>query len=74
MNDKPFELRSYSKAELAMMYNPDTCITVALQTLGRWIRTNPSLMEELTRLNYNKYRRVFTPKEVERIVFYIGEP
>jgi hypothetical protein len=31
-------------------------------------------MEELTRINYNKYRRSFTPREVGRIVFYLGEP
>jgi hypothetical protein len=57
-----------------MMYNPNECITVALKTLSRWIKGNPGLMEELTRINYNKYRRSFTPREVERIVFYLGEP
>jgi hypothetical protein len=58
----------------AMLYNPGECISVSLQTLSRWIKANPALMEELARINYNKYRRSFTPREVERIVFYLGEP
>lgn len=74
MEDKPFKIRSYSKVELAALYNPDECITVALQKLARWIRANPELMEELNRIHYNKYRRCFTPREIERIVFYLGQP
>lgn len=70
----PFTLRAYTKAELAMLYNPTQCITVALQTLSRWIKMNPALVEELTQAGYNKYRRAFTPKEVRIIVKYLGEP
>lgn len=74
MNEESFKVRAYSKAELATLYNPQECLTVALQTLSRWIRTNPTLMEELKNMNYNKYRRGFTPKEVAMIVKYLGEP
>lgn len=68
------DIRTYSKAELAMMYNPTQCITVALQTLARWMKMNDSLMQELQVAGYNKYRRSFTPKEVEIIVRYLGTP
>jgi hypothetical protein len=73
-DDQPFKIRAYSKVELAALYNPNECIAVALQTLYRWMKGNPALMEDLERLHYNKFRRVFTPREVERIVYYLGEP
>ena len=70
----PFVIRTYSKVELAHMYNPTQCITVALQTLSRWVRMNTLLMDELNAIGYNKYRRVFTPREVGILVRYLGEP
>lgn len=69
-----FQVRAYTKAELAVLYNPTQCITVALQTLSRWMRTNSLLMTELNAIGYNKFRRGFTPKEVATIVKYLGEP
>ena len=30
-------VRAYTKADLAMLYNPGVCITTALQLLRRWI-------------------------------------
>lgn len=74
MEEISFKVRSYSKAELAMMYNPEQCVTVALKTLSRWIQANPNLKKELDAMYYNKYRRSFTPKEVDVIVRYLGEP
>lgn len=72
--EKRFAVRCYSKAELATLYNPDQCITVALQILNRWIRSNPHLKDELEAAGYNKFRRSFTPKEVGIVVRYLGEP
>ena len=69
-----FSVRSYTKVELAALYSPTQCISVALQTLYRWMRTNRELMEELSAVGYNKYRRGFTPREVTIIVKYLGEP
>jgi len=73
-NGPEFQIRAYTKAELATLYNPAQCIAVALQTLSRWMRTNSMLMTELETIGYNKYRRGFTPKEVATIVKYLGEP
>lgn len=72
--DPVFPIRAYTKAELAMLYNPQQCISVALQTLYRWIRMNRPLMAELEAVGYNKYRHCYTPAEVRLIVKYLGEP
>lgn len=72
--ERKYPVRVYTKAELAMFYNPTQCITVALNTLARWIRMNQPLMAELTAIGYNKFRHSFTPKEIELIFKYIGEP
>lgn len=74
MEETSFKVRSYSKVELAMLYNPEQCVTVALKTLSRWVQANPDLRKELENMNYNKYRRSFTPKEVHVIVRYLGAP
>lgn len=72
--ENAFQPRAYTKVELATLYNPASCITVALKTLSRWMKANELLMAELEAVRYNKYRRTFTPKEVGIIVKYLGEP
>ena len=72
--EQPFIIRTYSKAEMARLYNPSMCITLALQTLARWMRMNTALMDELNLIGYNKYRRAFTPAEVRIIIKFLGEP
>ncbi|NDW12620.1 DUF4248 domain-containing protein [Bacteroides sp. 214] len=69
-----FTIRTYAKEELARLYSPHDCIRNALRTLYRWMRRNAQLMQELDRVGYNKYARKFTPREVELIVKYLGEP
>lgn len=34
--DEKVPVRAYTKADLAMLYNPGVCITTALQLLRRW--------------------------------------
>lgn len=70
----PFRIRTYTKVELSMLYNPMSCLTNALNTLATWIRMNLPLCEELEAVGYNKYRRSFTPREVSLLVKYLGEP
>ncbi len=69
-----FPIRTYSKAELAMLYCPNQCVTLALSSLYRWMKLNTSLMAELQSVGYYKYRHSFTPLEVRIIVKYLGEP
>ncbi|WP_321332058.1 DUF4248 domain-containing protein [uncultured Bacteroides sp.] len=73
-SDRSFPIRTYSKAELAMLYCPNQCITLALNTLYRWMRLNTALMAELQSVGYYRFRRSFTPLEVRIIVKYLGEP
>ena len=72
--NEPFQVRTYSKEELAMLYNPTFCLTNAINTLSSWIRLNKSLQAELAAIGYNRYRHCFTPKEVGVLVKYLGEP
>jgi len=74
LNEDIFYLRSYSKVELAMLYAPGICASIALQRLYRWIRKNKDLTYELQRVGYNKHRHVFLKREVELIAHFLGEP
>ncbi len=67
-------IRTYTKVELAMMYNPDQCVDNALHTFSKWIRYNEKLSMELNEIGYNKFRRSFTPLEVRLLFKYLGVP
>lgn len=41
--EKKFVVRTYTKAELAHLYNPTLCLKGALQVLRRWIVYNAPL-------------------------------
>ena len=69
-----FKLQSYTKAELAMLYNPNSETNAAIQNLYRWMKRNQPLMSELQAVGYNKYRHSFLKQEVRIIVKYLGEP
>jgi hypothetical protein len=72
--EENFKIRTYTKVELAGLYNPGMCISGALRTLARWISGNKALVAELSRLEYNHRNRIFTPMQVRVIVGYLGEP
>ena len=42
-----FNLRTYGKAELALLYQPFSTPESAVKTLNRWINGCPLLLEEL---------------------------
>lgn len=68
------EQRSYDKAELAMLYFPQSTPTAALKRLTRWIGKNPELCKKLEASNLSKYSKYWSRKQVEIIVFYLGDP
>ena len=74
MSVNTFQLRPYAKAELALLYQPDSMPESAVKTLNRWIKRCPELSEELQRLRYNPYRHTFLKTEVSVITKYLGEP
>jgi hypothetical protein len=69
-----FALRSYSKAELAMLYAPHSTPSTAVKNLYRWINQCEPLKQELQKLHYNHQRRTFLRQEVEAIIRHLGEP
>ncbi|MBO5626486.1 MAG: DUF4248 domain-containing protein [Prevotella sp.] len=72
---KPFEIRSYGKSELAILYFPDAQTKKgALNNLNYWIDYNGELREKLNALNSPPHAHRFTRREVELIVEYLCEP
>ena len=69
-----FKIRSYGKAELALLYQPLSTPESAMKTLYRWINRCPMLVDELKSMNYNPRRHTFLKPEVEAIVRHLGEP
>jgi hypothetical protein len=69
-----FKIRTYTKVELACLYNPNMTIPGALRTLSRWISGSSRLCEELSLLEYNNRNRIFTPRQIKAIVDHLGEP
>lgn len=72
--ENSFIIRTYTKAELAHLYNPTVCLKVALQILRRWIVYNLPLLRELEEEGYRARNRLLSPKQVQTIVHYLGEP
>ncbi|MDO4497996.1 MAG: DUF4248 domain-containing protein [Bacteroidales bacterium] len=74
-NQKTFDIRSYTKKELALNYFPDVKTPkVAVNHLMSWIREDVELMAELEKMGYRSTSKCFTPKQVAAIVQAFGEP
>ena len=70
-----FEIRTYGKSELAMLYFPkaETC-SGAMSNLRYWIRRNSALLADLRDCSMPPRSKSFTPKEVSLIIHHLGEP
>jgi len=66
-----FELRSYSRKELALLYFPDNTPKAASQNFRRLLKEKPVGSALLQLLSYRKY---LTEAEVKRITTILGEP
>ena len=66
--------RTFGRTELAQLYSPDLTAEAAWKKLKRWIALNGDLTHELQQLGYRPSQRSFTPKMVEHIFHYLGEP
>ena len=72
---KEFEIRSYGKSELALLYFPNTKTTKgALNNLNFWINYNRELSQKLRELKSPPRAHHYTKREVELIVEYLCEP
>ena len=63
----------YTK-ELAALYFTNSTPRAAITQFRRWIDRNESLKNELTETGYMEGQRVFTPRQVELVFRYLGEP
>ncbi len=73
-DNEKFELRSYTRTELSRKYNPQFCDRSAQRILIKWIERNKELKEQLITTGFNRMDRIFTPKQVELIISFLGEP
>jgi hypothetical protein len=55
------KIKSYSKSELAAQYG------VHVNTFTKWLKSIPNLM-------LTQFQRKLTPKQVEIIINFLGEP
>ena len=69
-----FNLRAYSKKELALRYFPDSTPRVAVNHLMALIHRNDMLRDELEKTGYKNSSKVFTPRQVQAIFEWLGAP
>lgn len=73
MEDK-FKIKSYGYGELALLYFPNNTPKSASVQLRTWIRLNEKLKNELKESGFATGKKILTPKQVEIIIKFIGEP
>ena len=66
--------KKYGRTELAQLYCPELTADAAWKKLKRWVTLNRDLSRELQALGYTHHQRTFTPKMIERIFYWLGEP
>lgn len=69
-----FEIRGYTKKELALCYFPYSTPHTAVNHLVAWINRCTPLQEALRDQDYKKSAKWLSPREVRMIVEYLGEP
>jgi len=69
-----FELRSYGKSELAMLYFPKSSPDIALKRLNRWINNIKELKQALADCHIGKNAKCWSRHQVYLITYYLGEP
>ena len=73
-NKKGLGGRSYGKAELALLYFPHSSPDVARAKLIRAINRNKAWSRAMTRTGYRTTSKDFSPRQVEVIFHFYGEP
>jgi hypothetical protein len=69
-----FEIRAYTKKELALCYFPDSMPHTAVNHLMSWINRCDQLGQQLRESGYCTTNKAFTPRQVRAIVEMLGEP
>lgn len=66
--------KSYGWQELAMLYCPGISADAATKHLRSWIAINPDLRRDLQQAGWKKGNRLLSPRQVEIMFYYLGEP
>lgn len=74
MSEEKFKVRAFGYGELAQLYFPQIAKPSATIQFRRWIRLNEKLQEELAASGHKRWQKLLTPKQVEIIIRFIGEP
>ena len=69
-----FKIMAYGKSELAMLYFPKSTPNAALKRLNRWIDKCKPLKKAVAECQIENFPKSFTPRQVELIVEYLGDP
>ena len=69
-----FNIKPYTKKELALLYFPSTDPHVAVNRLMMWAKRCPELHNALVEQGYKKNVKWLSTREVEMIVRCLGEP
>lgn len=69
-----FTVKSYHKADLALMYHPGLSATAAMGKMRRWINRNAELKRKMGEVQVSVLNHTYTPKEVAILVEFLGEP
>ncbi len=68
-------VHSMSKGDLAKMYFPDArSVKSATNRLARWLKLCGPLMAALVETGYTPKQKCLTPRQVELIFHFLGEP
>lgn len=62
------------KAQLAEAYGPGMSPSGALNRLHEWLHHSPKLMAALEATGYRDRQKTFSPKQVQIIYDFLGEP
>ena len=69
-----FNIKPYTKKELALLYFPSTDPHVAVNRLMMWVKRCHELHHALVEQGYKKNVKWLSTREVEMIVKWLGEP
>ena len=72
--DKPFEVRTYGRTELALLYYPNLKSESAWRALRHELELCKDLARALRKEGYTPAQRRFTPRQVRTITQHLGTP
>ncbi len=74
MKETPFIIKSYHKADLALMYHPGLTVAAAMNKMRRWINRNTELKRRMKAVRTSPQNHTYAPVEVAILVKFLGEP